>query len=630
MKKAFALFFLLACTVVPVSADGPMKVLFSFDKGTEGWWSYTSKESSVKLSHAPEAGVPEFPGALKAVYSYKGKGAYLGIGIDPKFALPDSDLSPYAGGFMSLSLKADRSVPVAIEFRTKNNGTYSFSFPGIGSVRGTYSIPLSMFRSKEKVLPEKAKLNQLVIVPRRGSGTLYIDEIVLHSDPLSIPEGPLRFTASGIAEADGSLAEGVKFRLEKGRNNILSEYTTAADGQFLLTAEKPVPVYSVDPVEAVPGLLDLNVTLTAEKEGCALYTKNITLTSAPSMLEIKLMKIQPPKQIHVAGNGLQDSDGNPVWLQGLCIDSFEWSATGESVNQSIQTAIEEWKANCIRLPMKDDFWFGKGKWQKDGGKAYRELIDSAVSMASDRGVYLVLDLHRFGAPMPEHLEFWKDAAARYSNNPAVIFEIFNEPHGISWEIWKDGGDLDSKKNRNEDENAAENDEKNSGNYSVGMQALINAIRGTGANNLIIAGGLDWSYDISQVVRGFELRDTETGNGIMYSSHVYPWKSGWLRKFLVTAQEHPVFIGEVGNINRWEDFSFIHPSARSEKVGPQSQWPIDMIGCIQKYKLNWTAFSFHPSCGPNVIKDWNYTPTDFWGVFVKRALAGEQFEMKRMR
>ena len=56
----------------------------------------------------------------------------------------------------------------------------------------------------------------------------------------------------------------------------------------------------------------------------------------------------------------------------------------------------------------------------------------------------------------------------------------------------------------------------------------------------------------------------------------------------------------------------------------------MIAVIQKYKLNWTAFSFHPKCAPTIITDWDYTPTEHWGVFVKRALAGEQFELKAIR
>jgi len=29
-------------------------------------------------------------------------------------------------------------------------------------------------------------------------------------------------------------------------------------------------------------------------------------------------------------------------------------------------------------------------------------------------------------------------------------------------------------------------------------------------------------------------------------------------------------------------------------------------------------------------DWDYTPTPYWGVYVKDALAGKKFELKKMR
>src|SRR5262249_2978300 len=147
-----------------------------------------------------------------------------------------------------------------------------------------------------------------------------------------------------------------------------------------------------------------------------------------------------PPELHVSGNQLATAGGSSVWLQGLCLDSMEWSAGGEHINKSIPVAIEHWKSNVIRLPWRQDFWFGRGPWQKkDGGLAYRKLVDEAVEATASRGAYLVLDLHVFGAPMAEHAEFWKDAATRYKNNPAVIFELFNEPHSLTWKVWRDGG-----------------------------------------------------------------------------------------------------------------------------------------------------------------------------------------------
>jgi len=44
----------------------------------------------------------------------------------------------------------------------------------------------------------------------------------------------------------------------------------------------------------------------------------------------------------------------------------------------------------------------------------------------------------------------------------------------------------------------------------------------------------------------------------------------------------------------------------------------------------TSPVIHAKATPRVIGDWDYTPTPFWGAFVKKALAGEKFEAKRVR
>ena len=32
----------------------------------------------------------------------------------------------------------------------------------------------------------------------------------------------------------------------------------------------------------------------------------------------------------------------------------------------------------------------------------------------------------------------------------------------------------------------------------------------------------------------------------------------------------------------------------------------------------------------MLLDWDYTPTPFWGAYVKRALSGERFPVNRIR
>jgi len=331
------------------------------------------------------------------------------------------------------------------------------------------------------------------------------------------------------------------------------------------------------------------------------------------------------RELKVSGNKLVTPDGKQVWLQGLCTDSMQWSG-GDNILWSIRVAIDEWKSNVIRLPVHEDPWFGRPiHGTTFNQQAYRQLVDDAVKLCAAKGAYLVLDLHEFGAPTDKHLEFWKDAAVRYKNNPAVLFELFNEPHGISWDLWRNGGSISADKHKVTDVNPEENKEKVASDISTGMQAIVDAVRATGAKNIIVSGGLDWSYDLTGIMNGYAL-DDKGGNGIMYVSHIYPWKKGWKAKVLVAADKYPIIITEIGCPRRWEDFAFIPVNQRA----PLEGWSEDVLGMIQKYKLNWTGFSFHPHCGPMVIQDWDYTPTPYWGVFVKEALAGKQFEMKAMR
>jgi endoglucanase len=328
-------------------------------------------------------------------------------------------------------------------------------------------------------------------------------------------------------------------------------------------------------------------------------------------------------ELKVVGNQVVTTDGKPVWLQGLAVDSMQWSQ-GENILWSIRVALDEWKSNVIRLPVLDTFWYGKGKGQPEGGEvAYRDTVDKAIKLAASRGAWVVLDLHGFGAPTEAHLAFWKEVGERYKNNPAVLYELFNEAHSLTWKVWRNGGSLEDV--RHNDVNPTENTLKTEAKYTPGMQALVKAVRDTGAKNIVVVGGLDWAYDLSGIVNGYALDDLG-GNGIIYVSHIYPWKSDWQNKVLVAADKHPIIITEIGCPEKWEDFSFIPPKQRY----PLEGWSEDVLGMIQKNKLHWTGFSFHPVCGPPVIRDWEYTPTPFWGVYVKDALQGKQFEMKAMR
>ena len=349
--------------------------------------------------------------------------------------------------------------------------------------------------------------------------------------------------------------------------------------------------------------------------------------------EEKPAKEKWPSELKVVGNRLRDAAGNEVWLQGLNAGGMESVPNTDQIVKSVVVAIDEWKSNCVRLPVNESFWFGTSAYQSDGGAAYRAAVDKIVTLAANRGAYIALDLHRFRAPKAEHISFWKDAAKRYANHPAVLFDLFNEPHGISWEVWRNGGWVGEA--GKVDESAfltAEEKKKNQGFESVGMQALVDAVRSTGAKNVVIAGGLYWANDLtgieSEAIEKGEAKsyrlDEKGGDGIMYAWHTYHWHKGWAR-ILPVAAKHPIFLGEVGAAPR-EEMTFI---PMEQKEDWRTFVP-DMLGFIQKYRINWTGWCFHPKAGPCMIENWDYEPTPYWGEFALRALKGEKFELNKIR
>ncbi|MDA3874166.1 MAG: cellulase family glycosylhydrolase [Kiritimatiellae bacterium] len=340
-----------------------------------------------------------------------------------------------------------------------------------------------------------------------------------------------------------------------------------------------------------------------------------------------------PLPLRVEGRWLRNSKDENVWLQGVAVPGLEISSIGHGCVHSVIVAIEEWNANVVRLPIKDEFWYGNGKGkangdtpQSDGGKAYRAMVDAAVMAAANRGAYLVLDHHRYRAVKPEHIPFWVELAQRYSNHPAVLFDIINEPHGISWEVWRNGGPVYEKGKAPVDQAGFLSKEEQAEILkfeSPGMQKMVVAIRETGATKVIVAGALDWAYDLSGILKGYALEDP-SGNGIMYASHIYNWKKGWQKAFLDASEHYPILLGEVGA--DVQKMNFLPEDIQEDPY----TWVPDMLGTIQKHQLHWTGWSFHSWATPRMILDWEYTPTPFWGAYAKRALAGEAFTVEHYR
>lgn len=345
----------------------------------------------------------------------------------------------------------------------------------------------------------------------------------------------------------------------------------------------------------------------------------------------------PPPQLRVVERDLVDSHSFPVRLRGVNVASLEWTSDGEGhIIETVRVAVEDWKVNLVRLPLSQDRWFGKAPEQTDDGKSYRLLVQQIVDFCSAHGVYVMPELHwsnggKWGEMIGQHVmpdqhsvTFWRDLASLYKNHPAVIFDLFNEPHDVSWDIWRGGGEVTERLPRGAGEHTFE---------AVGMQTLLDTVRDTGAMNVTVIGGLDWSYDLSGILEQGPLNDPR-GSGLLYANHAYPFKGDtvdvWTEKMKRASQRLPLIISEFGSEARLRR-RFGRPPAEPGQTGDvknqagmtDREWVEAVLDVIETNGWHWTAWDMHPAAGPRLISDWQYTPTPSFGLPVKRLLLRSQ-------
>ena len=366
-------------------------------------------------------------------------------------------------------------------------------------------------------------------------------------------------------------------------------------------------------------------------------------------------RAEGPRPLKIVGTQIEDDRGHPVLLRGVNAACMEFTSDGQGhILDSVKTAIEDWHANIIRLPLSQDRWFGKAPEQTDGGVAYRALIAQIVDTIEKHNCYVILDLHwsdadQWGQHIGQHLmpdensiAFWKDFAPVYANNPSVIFDLYNEPHDVPWITWLEGGPV------------SETDRRTGVSqwyYAAGMQDVLDTIRSTGAKNVVIAGGLNWAYDMKGFLNGYQLRDPE-GNGVIYSNHFYTVKgetiAQWIRELETANKTIPVILSEFGdNTFRRRARPAGAPAGGPPNFPPRPpgvpegpppnfprrpqvdayDWNKQVLDACAKHGWSFVAWDFHTSAGPTLISDWNYTPTPEFGALVKATLLGQPLPPK---
>ena len=303
--------------------------------------------------------------------------------------------------------------------------------------------------------------------------------------------------------------------------------------------------------------------------------------------------------IAVRGNHLIDASGQVVTLHGVDISGTEWQCLygqafyGPSDNASI-AAIAAWHVNAVRIPLNEDCWLGVNGVQIRA-RAYRKAIHRYVKRLAAHGMYAILDLH-WSAPgtILSHLgngfegyfemadeshspAFWASVASYFKDDHTVLFDLFNEPYGISWGCWRNGCIAPR------------------GYQTAGMQQLVDAVREAGATEPVMVGGLE---DASELGKAWlENRPTDPAGQLVASVHVYD--GGSISHFDTdigaVAAQFPVVAGEIGEMD-----------CADEGIDSFLPWA-DAHGVSY---LAWAWFVGECASYPSLISSYNGTPTNY--------------------
>jgi len=329
--------------------------------------------------------------------------------------------------------------------------------------------------------------------------------------------------------------------------------------------------------------------------------------------------------LHVSGNKLLTAGGATYRLLGVNRASAEFACVqgkgmwdSPTPNQATVDAMRTWNIHAVRIPLNEDCWLGT--FGTPSGTTYQTEVKNYVDLLVSNGITPIVEMHwnhgqytgnasacsdvnaTCQKPMPDAQfapTFWTQVATMFKGNNAVIFDLFNEPYPdaannfsnptAAWTCLRDGGACTGIT------------------YPVaGMQSLVNAVRATGATNVIMTAGLTWTNDLTQWLA---YKPTDPQNNIVASWHSYNFNACvnvtcWDSQIGTVATQVPVVAGEIGQNTCAHDYiDQVMAWADAHGVGYLA-WTWNPWGCTQ---------------GNVLITDYNGTPTAGFGEGFKAHL-----------
>jgi endoglucanase len=236
------------------------------------------------------------------------------------------------------------------------------------------------------------------------------------------------------------------------------------------------------------------------------------------------------------------------------------SPTKVGPNAAGAAAMVRWRINTVRVPLNQDCWLGEDGLPAFGTvRGYRAAVRRWVSTLHRAGMAVILDLHWSGPAgvpadglraMPDNRsdDFWRSVARTFKRDRSMIFDVFNEPYerygdnglvfDLTWGCWRNGGCNVPRAHLQQPFDGTTFP-------AVGMQALVDAIRSTGARQPIMVPGRHYANDLTAWAA-----NRPTGKRLIASFHNYDFspcrtKACWDRTIAPLATRVPVVTGEFG-------------------------------------------------------------------------------------
>jgi endoglucanase len=331
--------------------------------------------------------------------------------------------------------------------------------------------------------------------------------------------------------------------------------------------------------------------------------------------------------LHVSGNKLVNAAGQTVRLLGVNRSGGEFACIQGNgmwngpMDQASVTAMRSWKVRAVRVPLNEECWVGTPDVPAGApaGATYQANVKTYVNLLIANGITPIVEMHwNYGQytgpsagcpdvkatcqkPMPDAQyapQFWTGVANAFKGNNAVVFDLFNEPYperatGSSetagWRCFRDGGTCPGI-----------------GYPVAGFQSLLNAVRATGAANVVMVGGLAYSNDLTQWL---QFRPSDPMNNLAAFAHIYNFNTCantgcWDSQLAPVAAQVPLVLSEIGENDCGHGF-----------VDGLMNWA-DAHGVGY---LGWTWNNWDCSSGPALITDYTGTATSY-GQGLKTRLA----------